>query len=51
MFEYAQEIGIDCNLGTFVDEYFEEEGRAGVIIKGKRLEADLLIAAVIPQAF
>jgi len=46
MFEYAKEIGIDCHLGTFVDEYFEEEDRAGVIINGKRLEADLLIAAV-----
>jgi len=47
MFEYAQEVGIDCHLGTYVDEYFEEEGRAGVIIKGERLEADLLIAAAI----
>lgn len=46
MFEYAQEIGVDCHLGTFVDEYFEEEDRAGIILKGQRLEADLLIAAV-----
>jgi flavin-dependent dehydrogenase len=46
MFEYAQEIGVDCHLGTFVDEYFEEEDRAGIIVNGERLEADLLIAAV-----
>jgi len=46
MFEYAQEIGVDCHLGTFVDEYFEEADGAGIIVNGQRLEADLLIAAV-----
>jgi hypothetical protein len=46
MFEYAKEIGVKCHLGVFVDEYFEEEDKAGIIIKGQRYEADLLIAAV-----
>jgi hypothetical protein len=46
LFEYAKEIGIDCHVGVYVDEYFEEKGKAGIIVQGKRLEADLLIAAV-----
>jgi NADPH-dependent 2,4-dienoyl-CoA reductase/sulfur reductase-like enzyme len=46
MFDYAKEVGVDCHVGVFVDEYFETEEKAGVIIKGERFEADLLIAAV-----
>jgi len=46
MFEYAKELGVECHLGVFVDEYFEENGKAGIIVKGEKFEADLLIAAV-----
>jgi|ERR1700735_1106416 hypothetical protein len=46
MFEYAKELGVECHLGVFVDEYVEENGKAGIIVKGEKFEADLLIAAV-----
>ena len=46
MFDYAKEVGVDCHVGVFVDEYFEIEDKAGIIVKGERFEADLLIAAV-----
>ena len=46
MFEYAKSIGIDCHVGTYVDKYFEEPDKAGIIVNGQRFEADLLIAAV-----
>lgn len=46
MFDYAKEVGVDCHVGVFVDEYFETEDKGGIVIKGERFEADLLIAAV-----
>jgi NADPH-dependent 2,4-dienoyl-CoA reductase/sulfur reductase-like enzyme len=48
MYEYAKELGVEFHLGVFVDEYFEREDAAGIIIQGERVEADLLIAAVSP---
>jgi len=49
MFQYAKSIGIECHVGTYVDKYFEEADKAGIIVNGERFEADLLIAAVFPQ--
>jgi flavin-dependent dehydrogenase len=46
MFEYAKELGVQCHLGVNVGEYFEDNGKAGIIVEGKRIEGDLLIAAV-----
>jgi flavin-dependent dehydrogenase len=48
MFEYARDLGVDCHLGTTVDEYFEQGEKAGIIVNGERHEADLLITAVCP---
>ena len=48
MFQYAKSIGIECHVGTYVDKYFEEQDKAGIIVNGERFEADLLIAAVFP---
>jgi flavin-dependent dehydrogenase len=50
MFEYARDLGVECHLGVNVQEYFEENGKAGIIVEGKRVEGDLLIAAVVPMA-
>ena len=47
MFEYARDLGVECHLGVNVQEYFEENGKAGIIVEGKRVEGDLLIAAVV----
>ncbi|KZO94402.1 FAD/NAD(P)-binding domain-containing protein [Calocera viscosa TUFC12733] len=44
-FNFAKEIGVEIQLGQRVEEYWEEEGKAGVVVDGKRLEADLVIGA------
>jgi hypothetical protein len=48
MFESAKEVGVECHVGVFADEYFEENDKAGIIVKGERFKADLLIVAVTP---
>jgi NADPH-dependent 2,4-dienoyl-CoA reductase/sulfur reductase-like enzyme len=49
MFEYARDLGVECHLGVTVEEYFESGEKAGIIVNGERLEADLLITAVPPH--
>ena len=44
---YAQKIGVDIRLNQTVTEYWEEEssGKAGVVVNGERLTADLVVGA------
>lgn len=43
--QHATLLGIKIRYGTRVKEYFEEEGCAGVVIDGERIQADGVIAA------
>ena len=47
VFEYARgELGIPIHLGEMVEEYFEEEGGAGIVLaSGERVWGDLVIGA------
>jgi len=46
LYEYAKSIGVDIRLGHKVDDYFEDEEKAGVVCaNGERLEADVVIGA------
>lgn len=47
MFEYAKSIGVECHLGIEVREYFENNGRAEIVVGGEKVEGDVLIAAVV----
>jgi 2-polyprenyl-6-methoxyphenol hydroxylase-like FAD-dependent oxidoreductase len=47
VFKYARdELGIPIHLGQPAEEYFEDEGQAGIVLKsGERVVADLVIGA------
>lgn len=47
IFDYARdELGIPIHLGHFVEEYFEDAGQAGIIVKGgRKVFADVVIGA------
>ncbi|KAK4463598.1 hypothetical protein QBC42DRAFT_323628 [Cladorrhinum samala] len=47
VFKYAtEELGIPIRLGQLVEEYFEDEDKAGIVLKsGERVEGDLVIGA------
>ncbi|KAK4162924.1 hypothetical protein QBC43DRAFT_301660 [Cladorrhinum sp. PSN259] len=47
VFKYAtEELGIPIYLDQCVEEYFEDEGKAGIVLKtGEKVEADLVIGA------
>lgn len=45
MYEYAVSIGVKFVFDTRVTEFFEDKNEAGVIIDGKRVTADCVIAA------
>lgn len=45
LYEYATSQGIKFRFGSRVNQYFEEEDAAGVIVDGQRIEADGVIAA------
>lgn len=47
VFKYAtEELGIPIRLGQLVEEYFENEDKAGIVLKsGERVEGDLVIGA------
>ena len=47
VFNYARdELGIPIHLGQHVEQYFEDEGKAGIVLKtGERVEADIVIGA------
>jgi len=45
VWNYALQLGVDIRLGQRVDEYFETDSEAGVIVNGDRIVADVVIAA------
>ncbi|KAI0311473.1 monooxygenase [Amylostereum chailletii] len=47
LLEYARGLGVDVRLGKDVKEFWEDEetGRAGVVVDGERLEADVVVGA------
>lgn len=45
MYEKAVSLGIKFHFGVRIQEYFESEQGAGVLIDGRRLQADGVIAA------
>ncbi|KAH1911851.1 hypothetical protein KXV74_000226 [Aspergillus fumigatus] len=46
LYEHARKLGIDIRLGSRVTKYWEEDGRAGVIVNDReRLAADCVICA------
>lgn len=45
IWEHAVERGIDLRLGQRVTDYFEDDKKAGVVVNGERMEADIVIAA------
>lgn len=45
MYEYAGSIGVKFRFGTRVQEYFETQTGAGVVVDGERIDVDGVIAA------
>lgn len=45
IYEHAKARGLDIRMGQRVTDYFEDEDKAGVIVNGERMEADVVIAA------
>lgn len=46
LYEHAINQGVEIRLGTRVEEYFQDEGVAGVVLAGgERIEADVILAA------
>ena len=46
-YDYAISIGVEIHFDHRVDGYFEdrEKGNAGVIVRGEKIKAELIIAA------
>ncbi|KAK7181620.1 hypothetical protein PSPO01_12296 [Paraphaeosphaeria sporulosa] len=42
---HARDRGLDIRLGQRVTDYFEDDSKAGVVVNGERMEADVVIAA------
>ncbi|CAG8909344.1 unnamed protein product [Penicillium egyptiacum] len=45
LYQYAQKLGLDLRFGVQVEEYWETEGNAGVIVGKIRIGADCVIAS------
>jgi 2-polyprenyl-6-methoxyphenol hydroxylase-like FAD-dependent oxidoreductase len=45
IYQHARDRGIDIRLGQRVTDYFEDEEKAGVVVNGEKMEADIVIAA------
>ncbi|KAF5369665.1 hypothetical protein D9615_010253 [Tricholomella constricta] len=47
LLEYARSLGLDIRLGMHVSEYWEDPARgvAGVVVRGQRLEGNLVVGA------
>lgn len=47
LMSYAKKIGVDVRFSQIVEDYWESasSGRAGVIVNGERLEADIVVGA------
>lgn len=44
MADHCRELGIKINLGKRVTQFFETESEAGIVVDGKRISADAVIA-------
>ncbi|KAB8232043.1 FAD-dependent oxidoreductase [Aspergillus alliaceus] len=44
MYKHAKSLGIDMRLASEVDEYWEDENSAGVIVDGEKITADCVVA-------
>jgi len=45
VYQHALDIGVDIRLGHKVDDYFETETEAGVVVNGERFVGDVVLAA------
>lgn len=47
LLSYAKKIGVDVRFSQIVEDYWESasSGRAGVIVNGEKLEADVVVGA------
>jgi len=45
LYDYAREIGVNFTFDARITEYFEEEGRAGIVYNRERISADMVVAA------
>ncbi|KAF9737662.1 hypothetical protein PMIN01_05441 [Paraphaeosphaeria minitans] len=45
IYQHAINRGLDIRLGQRVTDYFEDDNKAGVVVNGERMEADIVIAA------
>lgn len=45
VFQHAKARGIDIRLGQRVEDYFETDNEAGVIVNGERMVGDVVVAA------
>lgn len=43
-YKHALNIGIDIRLGQRITEYFETESEAGILVNGKKISADCVLA-------
>ncbi|KAJ5289216.1 hypothetical protein N7478_002246, partial [Penicillium angulare] len=42
---HAQSLGLDLRYGVRVEEYWEDDNKAGIVVDGSRIAADCVIAA------
>lgn len=42
---HALEVGVDIRLGSKVQEYFETDTEAGVVVNGERIAGDVVLAS------
>lgn len=45
VYEHALQLGIDIRLGHKIEDYFESDTEAGVVVNGERFTADIVLAA------
>lgn len=45
IYQHALDRGLDIRLGQRVTDYFEDTEKAGVVVNGEKMEADIVIAA------
>ena len=45
IYQHAKDRGLDIRLGQRVTDYFEDEEKAGVVVNGEKMTADVVIAA------
>lgn len=45
IFDHAVSVGVDVRWGQRVTDYFEDEEKAGVVVNGEKMVADVVVAA------